>query len=96
VKTSGEWKKYSLAESDNDELLEAIDDYEAQMAALEKGEATRERLTEDYYTLAEVRLAADIRIAEYGSLNQRLTTIAETIDRKRPELKPVALEKGGG
>lgn len=24
-----EWKKYSLAESDNDELLEAISDYEA-------------------------------------------------------------------
>jgi len=32
-----EWKKYWLAESDNDELLEAIDDYERAMAALAKG-----------------------------------------------------------
>lgn len=28
VEAAVEWKKYSLAESDNDELLEAITDYE--------------------------------------------------------------------
>lgn len=31
-----EWKKYSLAESDNDELLEAIGDYEREMEKLAK------------------------------------------------------------
>jgi hypothetical protein len=34
-----EWKKYSLAESDNDELLEAIIDYEQQMVQLTKDDA---------------------------------------------------------
>lgn len=32
-----EWKNYSLAESDNDELLEAIADYERETAGLAKG-----------------------------------------------------------
>lgn len=51
-------------------------------------EAAKKRLTEDYYTLAEVRLAADLNIVEYGSCNQRLRTIVDLIDKKRPELDP--------
>lgn len=54
----------------------------------EGGEMTDEVLTEDYYTLAEIRLAVDLDILEYGSCNQRLTAIRHLIDRKRPELKP--------
>ena len=45
-------------------------------------------LTEDYYTLAEVRLVTDMTIVEYGSCDARLAGIAELIDKKRPELKP--------
>jgi hypothetical protein len=57
-------------------------------AAMEYVEKQRQNPTEDYYTLAETRLIADCGIIEYGSLNQRLISIAELIDRKRPELKP--------
>lgn len=49
------------------------------------------RLTEDYYTLAEVRLRADLTITEYGSYAARLHGIADLIDKKRPELKPTTL-----
>lgn len=50
-----------------------------------------QRLTEDYYTLAEIRLMVDMRIDEYGDGNERLTAIRNLIDRKRPELVPTGL-----
>jgi len=56
-------------------------------AALEQVKS-QQPLTEDYYTLAEIRLAADTSIVEYGSSEARLAGIAELIDKKRPELKP--------
>lgn len=62
-------------------------------------DAALERPTEDYYTLAEVRLAVDLSITEYGSADARLQGIADLIDKKRPELKPVsdvAHEAGAG
>lgn len=75
----------------------SVQEYETRIQQLEKLNATLAAeidwmrsgtLTEDYYTLAEVRLAADLSIVEYGSCNQRLQTIVDLIDKKRPELKP--------
>lgn len=72
-------------------------EYRQRIAVLEKLNATlaaevdrmrNETLTEDYYTLAEVRLAADFSIVEYGSCEARLQGIANLIDKKRPELNP--------
>src|SRR5690242_16599991 len=56
-------------------------------AAMEQVKS-QQLLTEDYYTLAEIRLTADTGIIEYGSNEARLAGIAELIDKKRPELKP--------
>lgn len=74
-------------------------EYETRIRALERMNATLagevDRLNqiarqpiEDYYTLAEIRLIADAAILDYGSYGQRLHSIADLIDRKRPELKP--------
>lgn len=50
-------------------------------------------LTEDYYTLAEIRLIAGPECAvEYGwDESERLQRIAGIIDSKRPELRPTPL-----
>lgn len=51
-----------------------------------------ETLTDDYLTLAEIRLAVDLRIVEYGNYEARLTSIRDLIDRKRPELNPTIIQ----
>jgi hypothetical protein len=48
--------------------------------------------TEDYYTLAEIRLICEWAVTEYGDDPKwRLDQIASLIDRKRPELRPLEL-----
>lgn len=56
-----------------------------------EGNEMSQRLTEDYYTLAEIRLIVDTRIDEYGDDGERLSTIRSLIDLKRPELQPSIL-----
>ena len=57
-------------------------------AAMEWVKQQPEQLGEDYYILAEVRLAADMAITEYGTPTARLHSIADLIDKKQLELKP--------